>query len=171
MNKVTILDDVLPVNQLQFIYHTIIGEPVWTLNMKSENTDFTIPGAVLYDKHLGINTQSKSQMFASMIYMMIQERVDFLSNDIHRIHLGAKANLQDDNFHIDSLEDCYTVLFYLNPIWDKKWGGETYINKEKIEYKPNRALIYSSRLLHGGMGPKSPNLRTYINYVVGRLTK
>ena len=168
MEKVKIVENILPNNILNYVYQVIINEPIWTLSTKSQNTEFTIAGNNLFDKHRNINTKSNSQILASMIYMCIKDKVDFLTNDIHRIHIGAKANLQDDNLHIDSIENCYTVLFYLNPYWNKEWGGETIVGNEKIQYKPNRALIYDSKILHGGMGPKSPHLRTYINYVVGK---
>ena len=102
-----------------------------------------------------------------MTYMSILDRVDFLSHKIKRIHLGAKAPLQDDVLHIDNQDDnCYSVLYYLNSEWKKKWGGQTIVGNEKIEYKPNRAIIYKSNTLHRGLAPKGPVLRSYINYVV-----
>ena len=130
--------------------------------------NFNIVGNTLFDKHLGIGDKSKGQLLTTMIYIMIKEKAKFLSDDLHRIHIGAKGALQDDMIHTDSNKEANTVLFYLNPIWKKEWGGETIVDGKKIEYKPNRAVIYDARLPHGGKAPKGPHLRTYINYVVSK---
>ena len=167
MSKVKIIDNVLTQTMLNFCYHTLIGMPIWQLDMKSrEDSEFTIAGNTLYDKNLGIGNKSKGQLLTTMIYIMIKEKAPFLSEDIHRIHIGAKGALQDDVTHTDSEKDTKTILFYLNPVWKKQWGGETIVDGKKIEYKSNRAVIYDARLPHGGKAPKGPHLRTYINYVV-----
>ena len=119
------------------------------------------------DDERNINTKSGAQALSIFVYMLIKENVDFLSERVRRIHLGAKAAMQDDHFHKDRYDNqSYTVLYYLNPTWKKSWGGHTIVGDEKIEYKPNRAIIYKSNISHRGIAPKGPSFRTYINYVV-----
>ena len=166
MKKPTIVDNILPVKVHKFLHEFLIDEPVWNLNMFSNRDNHKIAGRVLYCKHQGINTQTKAQALAMMVFMLIQDKAKFLSTDLIRIHLGAKAPLQDDEEHTDGDENETTILYYLNDVWDKKWGGHTIVGKQKIEYKPNRAVIYSADTPHRGTAGTSSNLRTYINYVV-----
>jgi len=168
-SKVKIIDNVLSEQMLHFCYKTLINMPIWQLDMKSHsNSEYTIAGNTLFDKHMHIGKKDKGQLFTTMIYIMIKEKAKFLSDDLHRIHIGAKGALQDDVTHTDSDKETNTVLFYLNPTWKKSWGGQTIVDGEKIDYKPNRAVIYDARLPHGGLAPKGPHLRTYINYVVSK---
>ena len=169
MSKVKVIDNILSEQMLHFCYNSMIGMPIWQLDMKSHpDSEYNIVGNTLFDKHMNIGDKGKGQLLATMIYILIKEKAKFLSDDIHRIHIGAKGALQDDILHTDSDKETNTVLFYLNPIWKKEWGGETIVDNKKIEYKSNRAVIYDARLPHGGKAPKGPDLRTYINYVVGK---
>lgn len=164
---IKVLDNVLPKNSFNFLHSFFINEPIWKLNMTSQEGHYNIPGRVLWDKNDNNNNQTSSQVLSAFVYQFIKEKSKFLSDDIIRIHIGAKAPMQDDALHKDSIENNhYTVLYYLNPIWKKEWGGETIVGDKSIEYKPNRAVIYKSNILHGGKSPKVPILRTYLNYVV-----
>jgi len=89
---------------------------------------------VLFDKRVNINKETNINALVALIYEFIKIRVDFLSNNFVRAHLGAKAPLQDDIQHKDGEEDETTVLFYLNDEWKKNWGGETIVEGKKIEY-------------------------------------
>ena len=167
MSKVTIVDNVLPIEVHKFLYGYMIDEPMWNISVNSGPTSPEILGRVLYDDERNINTKNGAQALSIFVYMLIKEKVDFLSERVRRIHLGAKAAMQDDHFHKDRYDNhSYTVLFYLNPTWKKSWGGHTIVGDEKIEYKPNRAIIYKSNISHRGIAPKGPSFRTYINYVV-----
>lgn len=168
---IKIIDNVLPQNTLEYIYTTITTDTIWSLSMASSyKTDFRIAGRNLYEPKNNINVKCDSKTLAIVVFKIIQSKAIFLTDHVKRIHLGAKAILQDDVKHKDceDHENDITVLFYLNPKWNKKWGGETIIDNKKIEYKPNRAVIFDSKILHGGLAPKVPKFRTYINYVVER---
>jgi hypothetical protein len=169
MSKVKVIDNILSEQMLHFCYNSMIGMPIWKIDMKSHSdSEYNIVGNTLFDKHMNIGDKGKGQLLATMIYILIKEKAKFLSDDIQRIHIGAKGALQDDILHTDSDKEANTVLFYLNPTWKKEWGGETIVDGKKIEYKSNRAVIYDARLPHGGKAPKGPHLRTYINYVIGK---
>jgi len=166
MSKVTIVDDIFPKEINNYLYDLIIKEPIWNLNMYSREDAHKIVGCVLFDKRVNINKETNINALVALIYEFIKIRVDFLSNNFVRAHLGAKAPLQDDIQHKDGEEDETTVLFYLNDEWKKNWGGETIVEGKKIEYKPNRAIIFPSNVMHGGNAPKVKKFRPYINYVV-----
>jgi hypothetical protein len=162
-----IIDNVLPKNALEFLHTFLINEPVWKLNMSSLKGANKIAGRILWDVNQNINSQTSSQALAAFVYHFIKAKAKFLPDNILRIQLAAKAPLQDDILHKDSNEDnAITVLYYLNTEWKKEWGGETIVGDKTVEYKPNRALIYNSSIIHGGKAPKIPIFRTYINYVV-----
>lgn len=70
---------------------------------------------------------------------------------VQRIHIGAKSSFSKTEFHIDSGEkNYYTILGFLNPVWNAKDGGEFYLADEKIEYKSKRFVIFSSSVMHDG---------------------
>lgn len=165
-NKVTIVDNVLPKSVSDWLYQFLIMEPIWNLNMHSNEENHRIAGNILYCKQQNINTKTSAQALCAMTYCHIIDKAKFLSNKLIRIHLGAKAPLQDDEFHTDGNEEETTVLYYLNNKWDKKWGGQTIVDNIEVDYKPNRAVIYSSATKHKGFAPKISTFRTYINYVV-----
>jgi len=163
---IKIIDNVLPKTSLYFLHTFLTSEYIWNLSMLSTEGHHKIAGRVLLDVNLNINSKTSSQALAYFVYLSIRDKVKNLPLNPTRIHIGAKAPLQDDKLHTDSKSDeDLTVLFFLNPTWKKEWGGETIVGDKKIEYKPNRALIYKSNIIHGGTAPKSPVFRTYINYV------
>ena len=167
MKNVTILDNVLPDIVFRFLHTYISKEPIWNLDMYSNEENYKIAGRVIYQPDRNINLKNTVQSLCVMTYMFIADRIPFLSSDIRRIHIGAKVGPQKDIPHTDGRdEDTYTVLYYLTPDWKKNWGGQTIVGKEKIDYVSNRAVIYPSNIVHGGNSTKTPIFRTYINYVV-----
>jgi len=166
MSKVTIIDNVLPKRVHTWLHKLLIMEPVWNLNMFSNEENHRIAGRILYCKYQNINSKTPAQALCAMTYFLLREKTKFLSEEVIRIHLGAKAPLQDDKFHTDGSEDETTVLYYLNDKWDKSWGGHTIVDDVKVEYKPNRAVIYSAATPHKGQAGTASHFRSYINYVV-----
>jgi hypothetical protein len=166
MSKVTVIDNVLPDNLHKMCYELITQDSVWQLSMSSAYEAVKIAGTTLFE-YQKVDTNSKSQTLAAVIYQMVRARMPSLPNDLRRIQLGAKAAFQDDMLHQDSeRDDRITVLYHLNLNWKKEYGGETVVEGEKFDYTPNRALVYKSNLVHGGKAGTGPLFRTYINYVV-----
>jgi hypothetical protein len=70
---------------------------------------------------------------------------------VRRIHVGAKSSYSKTAFHIDSsVETDWTILGFLNPVWNAKDGGEFYLEDEKIEYKAGRFVVFPSSMEHDG---------------------
>ena len=77
-SKVKIIDNVLSEQMLHFCYSTLIGMPIWQLDMKSHsNSEYTIAGNTLFDKHMHIGKKDKGQLFTTMIYIMINVNLLF----------------------------------------------------------------------------------------------
>ena len=165
MNKIKIIDNVLPKEVFEFVSEYIQQEPVWSLNMYDKKARHRIAGRVLYDTDQNINTKITVQTLAGLVFNSILKKAN-LKLKVRRIHLGAKLPLQNDELHKDSFdENEVTILYYTAKEWKKEWGGETIVSNERVTYVPNRAVIYPSTELHGGVAPKTANFRTYINYV------
>ena len=165
MNKIKVIDNVLPKEVFEFVSEYIQQEPVWSLNMYDKKARHRIAGRVLYDTDQNINTKITVQTLAGLVFNSILKKAN-LKLKVRRIHLGAKLPLQNDELHKDSFdENEVTILYYTAKEWKKEWGGETIVSNERVTYVPNRAVIYPSTELHGGVAPKTANFRTYINYV------
>ena len=165
MNKIKIIDNVLPKEVFEFVSEYIQQEPVWSLNMYDKKARHRIAGRVLYDTDQNINTKITVQTLAGLVFNSILKKAN-LKLKVRGIHLGAKLPLQNDELHKDSFdENEVTILYYTAKEWKKEWGGETIVSNERVTYVPNRAVIYPSTELHGGVAPKTANFRTYINYV------
>ena len=45
---------------------------------------------------------------------------------IIRVYANGQSHGQSGDLHADDLrEDAYTFLYYVNPVWNLKWGGAT----------------------------------------------
>ncbi len=71
----------------------------------------------------------------------------------HTYGQGGQPHLDDQR------SGCYTLLYYPMPVWKDAWDGETVFYKDDgevrcaIKPKPNRAILFDSRILHAGRAP------------------
>ena len=167
IDKVKIVDNILPDNLHEMCYELIMAEPFWSLSQTSVPEATRMIGTTVYDVDTGLDMGNRAHVLSAVIYQMIKVKVPTLSNEITRILIGAKTAFNIDVPHTDHRDaDRTSVLFYLNRTWNKEWGGGITIDGKEYEYKPNRALIFKSNLMHAGTGGNGPGFRTYINYVV-----
>ena len=73
MSKVTIIDNVLPVEVHKFLYGYMIDEPIWNISVNSGPTSPEILGRVLFDDERNINTKNGAQALSIFVYMFIKE--------------------------------------------------------------------------------------------------
>ena len=85
---------------------------------------------------------------------------------INSIFLNGQFYGQDGSCHQDlreGLTNQKTLMIYINHHWQKEWGGDFQVLKEKsndsevdysVEYKPGRIICFDSHLFHRGMAPK-----------------
>tara|TARA_B100000085_G_scaffold152675_1_gene138747 strand:- start:454 stop:1218 length:765 start_codon:yes stop_codon:yes gene_type:complete len=90
-------------------------------------------------------------------------------------YMGLNSQTQglDGTCHNDCAPDCdwnLSFLYYLNQFWNPNWGGDLRVYNEnigsgvaedmdkheigRIEFKPNRLLLFDGRIPHGAEAPK-----------------
>ena len=175
-----IQDDIFSLKELLWLYHTLLNTNSWTLLRSSEKLKIaskpfnSFPGMNIeengktYDKYL--SGYFKSVIFRVQRNLRKNNQID-LPDNIIRISIGAKSSLSKTSFHFDSPQkDHWTILGFLNPVWNNKDGGEFYIEDEKIEYFPGRIIIFPSNIKHNGGYVSNENLnywRISLNIILG----
>ena len=158
MNKIKIIDNVLPKEVFEFVSEYIQQEPVWSLNMYDKKARHRIAGRVLYDTDQNINTKITVQTLAGLVFNSILKKAN-LKLKVRRIHLGAKLPLQNDELHKDSFdENEVTILYYTAKEWKKEWGGYTVMfndmHSNDIMHtavpEPGKATIFRGSIWHSG---------------------
>jgi SM-20-related protein len=77
-----------------------------------------------------------------------------------RIYANAHTYGIDGRFHVDCkvADSEITALIYLNPIWEKSWGGVTLFAPKKNELSavlpaPGRLVLFDGSILHSATAP------------------
>jgi len=158
-NDIYVLDNVMSLDEVLYIYERLQNSPNWTLTRTSEGGKMSasfssFPGMVVETKG-EIHHEYFSGYFRSLIYrvrkILKDEYSVILPKRIQRIHLGAKSSQSETKFHSDSKnKDAWSILGFLNPVWNVKDGGEFYVEEEKIDYKSARFVVFKSHLSHNG---------------------
>jgi hypothetical protein len=160
MQKRFILDNILGGEELLWIYHRLIETPAWNLSRTSPRPGRNMlpfmgfPGLDVETKG-DIHNEFLAGYFRSILFRVKHTlRNDFnaqIPPEVRHIHVGAKSSFSKTEFHIDSSDKRYwTILGFLNPVWNAKDGGEFYLADEKIEYKAGRFIIFPSSIKHDG---------------------
>jgi hypothetical protein len=174
-----IFDSVLGADELLWIYHELLSTSSWTLTRSSKGGKgfgvpfFSFPG--LHIETAGdIHTEFLSGYFRSVVFriraLAKEAKGLILPPNIQRIHVGAKSSLSKTEFHIDSDDkDAWTILGFLNPVWNAKDGGEFFLRDHKVEYKTGRFVVFPSCTLHDGGYVKNEKLnywRVAVNIIL-----
>ena len=169
------VDNVILQKDLFKLYKDLISSRSWHLCRS------TTPEDIEYGCFAGFIVKDGDQVhdaywygyFLSLferINMRVYEKYNYrLSNNIQRIHLGAKNEMSRTDFHLDTdIAGHTSVVGFLTPVWSQKWSGAFQIEDETIEYTPGKFMIFNSDKLHDGTGPvtKIPYWKISINYVV-----
>ena len=83
-----------------------------------------------------------------------------------------QPNAQNENhyteFHVDTLEDTYSIVGFITPQWAENWGGELNIEGEIIKYKPGDFILFDSSKTHTSQEiiKNIPYWRVTVNYVI-----
>lgn len=149
------------------LYHGLLETPSWTLCRTSTGQGAagqfgSFPGMTV--EHQGNVLESfYSGYFRSLLFrvrrMARKEAGLELPGEILRIHLGAKKADSITKSHTDLRSPtAWTVLGFLNPVWNPADGGELMIEDQKIECKMGRFVLFRSNLEHNGGFVKNPEL-------------
>ena len=90
------------------------------------------------------------------------EENGFRINNIHAFYANGQSHGQCGNYHQDSKDaNNLTLIYYANDEWDTSWGGATIFLDERrkpfeiIYPEFNKAVIFTSTILHAGLEPTS----------------
>lgn len=174
-----IFDSVVGGEELLWLYHSLLNTDGWTLSRTSDslalpNTPFmSFPGLHIEDKG-----QSRNELFSGYFRSIVFKIRDIakkqynihLPPNIFRIHVGAKSSTSRTNFHVDSPQpEFWTILGFLNPVWNAEDGGEFYLKDHKISYKSGRFIVFRSNIEHDGGYVKNESLnywRVSVNIIL-----
>ena len=149
-----IFDDVIGADELLWIYHELLSTSAWRLTRSSLSGK--TPSLRPFMSFPGLNIETRGDIhvdFLSGYFRSVVFRIRTLAKknngvilppNIQRIHVGAKSSFSKTEFHVDSNEEnVWTILGFLNPVWNAKDGGEFFLEDHKIEH--NRQIPgYSS---------------------------
>jgi hypothetical protein len=175
-----IFDGVIGMEELLWVYHTLLSTRSWYLLRSSVRVAepglrpfMNYPGLII--EHEGkVHIEFLSGYFRSVIFR-VRDRVKKLNGaelppNILRIHAGAKSSLTKTEFHTDlNDERAWTVLGFVNPVWNTADGGEFFLEDQKIEYKSGRFIVFPSHIRHDGGYVKNETLnywRVAINIIL-----
>ena len=163
-----VIDDLISGEECIHIYNELLCSPNWSLNRQSKSVGpfplptNSFPGLVVEHKGEVMNPYF-SGYFRGLVFQvrrrLEQDHKISLPLDIYRMHLGAKNSHSKTDFHKDHNDpNAWSILGFLNPVWNTGDGGEFYIEKEKIEYKTARFIVFKSNLMHNGGYVKNETL-------------
>ena len=155
-----IFDDVLGADELLWIYHELLSTSSWTLSRTSTGAK---TASLPFMSFPGLNIETRGEIhvhFLSGYFRSVLFRIRALARrtnsinfppNIQRIHVGAKSSFSKTEFHADSNDkSAWTILGFLNPVWNAKDGGEFFLQDHKVEYKAGRFVAFPSSTLHDG---------------------
>ena len=174
-----IFDDVVGADELLWIYHELLSTSSWSLTRSSIDTKavalpfISFPGLDIETRG-DIHVHFLSGYFRSVVFRIrtLAKKLNgvMLPTNIQRIHVGAKSSFSKTELHVDSDEqNVWTILGFLNPVWNAKDGGEFFLEDHKIEYKSGRFVVFPSNTLHDGGYVKNEKLnywRVAVNIIL-----
>ena len=174
-----VFDDVLEADELLWIYHELLSTNSWTLTRTSTGAKTV---CLPFMSFPGLNIETRGDIhvhFLSGYFRSLLFRIRALARRTHgvvfppnvqRIHVGAKSSFSKTEFHVDSDDkSAWTILGFLNPVWNARDGGEFFLEDHKVEYKTGRFVVFRSRTLHDGGYVKNEKLnywRVAINIIL-----
>jgi hypothetical protein len=174
-----IFDGVMGADELLWIYHELLSTSSWALTRTSTGAK---PSGMPFISFPGLNIETRGDIqneflsgyFRSVLFrirgLAMRENNLILPPNIQRIHVGAKSSFSKTKFHTDSDEEnVWTILGFLNPVWNARDGGEFFLKNHKVEYKTGRFVIFPSNTLHDGGYVKNEKLnywRVAVNIIL-----
>ena len=173
-----IFDNVIGGEELVWIYNKLLSTNAWNLTRTSNSKaaglpSMSFPGLNIETRGY-IHTEFLSGYFRSIIFRIkaLAKKSNnlILPPNIQRIHVGAKSSFSKTEFHVDSNEgNAWTILGFLNPVWNAGDGGEFFLEDHKVEYKAGRFVVFPSKTLHDGGYVKNEKLnywRVAVNIIL-----
>ena len=165
--KKYIYDELISNLELLWIYDTILNSEGWKINChpgRNTTAAFSTHPVLVIQKEKEIINLFWAGYFQKLIFTIkdIIKKEDnlIIPNKIKRIHVIAKSSFSDSALHIDSNdENAYSIVGFLNPIWNNSDGGGFLLEDEIIQNKPGRFVIFKSNMIHDGIPISKKDLR------------
>ncbi len=155
-----IFDQVLGPAELLWIYHELLATNSWTLSRASiagaaANRPFSSFPGLIVENRGGQRHDFLAGYFRGVVFR-IRELARrhhglVLPPEIRRIHIGAKSSQSKTDFHTDTDESgVWTILGFLNPVWNAADGGEFFLEDHKLPYRSGGFVVFPSNIRHDG---------------------
>jgi len=169
-----VINNVLTIKDCFALYEGLINTNMWKLRMAS--TDYNrgrFPGVTLIN---GGETKCNIPYWIGYFNCLL-DRINQKLNEQHKFEITRNLdrlvlNAQNENhyteFHVDTLEDTYSIVGFITPQWAENWGGELNIEGEIIKYKPGDFILFDSSKTHTSQEiiKNIPYWRVTVNYVI-----
>ena len=149
--------DILPKYENLALYDKLLGSPFRFKNISNAPVDknSTNRGAGEDEFWFWVMDLMDDPYYTSHFFNIIQ-KVTNRKFELVKLHANGQTYGQNGNWHTDQ-DDGYTFIYYVNSLWDPKWGGSTVlINEEQIvvqPFIPNAGILFKSNLMHLGSEP------------------
>lgn len=115
----------------------------------------------------------------SILYRQLQT-LDIQPLAIKRVGINGATSFNESHIHVDGPLGDYSLIWFASPLWQSNWAGDLEIFRDdicwqsnditknpditkgvsKIEYIPNRAVLFPAHLAHI---PETPNMNAKNN--------
>jgi hypothetical protein len=136
---------------------TLLGNE-WSFSGISNSDSAVKEGFIFWFQNLS-ETPFFNDNFLSVIENLTNKKFEII-----RVYANGQTYGQPGTIHTDIYDDVYapelyyTFLYYVNPVWDAHWGGQTIVIDENgtvnsVFPSRNTACIFPSVLKHLGSEP------------------
>lgn len=100
---------------------------------------------------------SEKSFYTNFLFNRIQDITE-QKYELEKVYANGQTYGLCGDVHIDSPnERAKTILIYMNPVWDVRWGGNTVLIHDNKSYtnipEPNTAISFNSNIPHYGSEP------------------
>jgi hypothetical protein len=74
---------------------------------------------------------------------------------VKRVGVNGSMPMIESHWHQDGTPDDLSLVWFANKEWKQEWGGELLIGEDKVDFVPNRAVLFNSHLMHRPNSPTS----------------
>jgi len=151
------------VEELKYRATNVANRRTWPFGYKGTHR---LMGATVFNR-LSINRILQLHPSASHFFDLFEQIENILGEQyfLSTIDVNLQHSGNHGSIHIDTntggCSYTHTIMFYPNPEWKKKWGGEFEIYSEdgkkvveEYDYIPGRIILFESSHPHRGLGPK-----------------
>ena len=171
-----IWDNMFDLSYIHHFHETLSNSPIWTISNSS--SPYSYPNRRRFSNHIfwGMNIFSRidENRVEDTAPSIVWDLWDFVKGNLlgnryylNAISTNAQSLGQDGSTHVDNGEGGgeYTLMYFVNGIWEDDWGGNFEFLKEKkldssvietIKYVPGRLILFKGGLPHRGRSPLKP---------------